>query len=96
MALRRSISRLQQAVQPTPKTIPQQLRKLFFSSWLNLLFVTVPIGFALFYTKSNPIATFLINLAAVLPCSVVLGTAAEDLILRIGPFVGATLYMTAQ
>jgi len=96
MPERRATSRLHHFLQPTSNTIQEQLAKLLFSSWANLLFVTVPIGFSLFYTNSNSVATFLVNLAAVWPCSVVLGTAAEDFILRIGPFLGATLYMTAQ
>ncbi len=87
---------LRRATRPACGTPRQQLRKLLFSSWLNVLFVAVPAGFGLYYADSNPVPVFLVNLVAVVPCSRVLATLAEDLIRRTGPFVGATLYMTIQ
>jgi len=96
MSFERIKGALRNATKSTPESLNKQLRQLLFGSWINVLLVSVPTGFGLFYADSGPIPTFLVNLIAIIPCSTILATLSEDLVRRTGPFVGATLYMSIQ
>lgn len=77
-----------------PFTARNQLQATILNSWFNLLLICVPVGFALNYTKANPIAVFFVNFFAILPLAGLIGTAMDDLRLRTGDVLGALVYMS--
>ncbi|KAL9624590.1 MAG: hypothetical protein Q9160_001255 [Pyrenula sp. 1 TL-2023] len=75
-------------------TVTSQLRATVFNSWLNLLFVLVPVGFAVNYTSQKPAIVFTINFVAIFPSSTMLAYALEEVMLRVGETLGGLLSMT--
>lgn len=60
------------------------------SSWLNVLLVFVPIGWASNFVWS-PTITFILNFIAIIPLAKLLGFATEDISLRTGEVIGGLL-----
>ena len=75
-------------------TLRSQLKSIVFNSWVNVLFIAVPIGITLEYTWSNPTVLFAINFIAIIPSSVMLGYAVDQLAHRLGDVFGSLLSMT--
>jgi len=84
--------------------IGQQLRFVFFS-WINVLLIFVPIGFAVFYIKKTnpetgekehlkPYIIFTLNFIAIIPLAAMLSTATEELAIRVGETLGGLLNAT--
>ncbi|KAF2812767.1 calcium/proton exchanger [Mytilinidion resinicola] len=83
-------ARLKEALdQNIPAT--QQFRAVLFGSWINMLLILVPIGFAVNYSHINSIAVFIINFVAILPLAAMLSYATEELALRTGETLGGLL-----
>jgi Ca2+:H+ antiporter len=75
--------------------IPQQLKAVIFGSWINLLLLFVPVGFALYYShKVGPVPVFIINFIAIIPLAAVLSYATEELAIRVGETFGGLLNAT--
>lgn len=72
-------------------TIGGQLRALFFSSWINILLLTVPVGFALNYSHQKGAAIFVVNFIAIIPLAGMLSYATEEIALRTGEVLGGLL-----
>lgn len=72
-----------------------QLHAVLFGSWINLLLVFVPVGFALFYSKKvGPVPIFIINFIAIIPLAAMLSYATEELAIRVGETMGGLLNAT--
>lgn len=75
--------------------VGQQLHAVLFSSWINLLLVFVPVGFAVFYSKKvGPVPIFIINFVAIIPLAAMLSYATEELAIRVGETLGGLLNAT--
>ena len=90
------IGRLLRGFQITRGRYPirSQLRVIFFNSWFHLLQALIPVGFALYYTKQNPVAVFFVNFAAMIPSIMILTFMVDEVILRFGETVGGLISMT--
>ncbi|PVH92446.1 Calcium/proton exchanger [Periconia macrospinosa] len=71
----------------------QQINSALIAPWkLNWLLVFVPIGFALYFTKTGgPWAIFFTNFFAIIPLAAMLSYATEELALRVGETLGGLL-----
>lgn len=72
----------------------QQLRAVLFGSWINILLLFVPVGFAMYYAKVKPVPVFIINFVAIIPLAAMLSYATEELALRVGETFGGLLNAT--
>lgn len=68
--------------------------RVVLGAWVNLLFVFVPAGFAVNYTRCSSITIFFINFIAIMPSAITLGFAINELECRIGDKMSALLHMT--
>jgi Ca2+:H+ antiporter len=77
------------------KKIPvgAQIRAVLLGSWINVLLLAVPVGFAVFYGKigGGPWPVFAINFIAIIPLAAMLSYATEELALRVGETLGGLL-----
>lgn len=74
-------------------TIRQGLLSIIRSSWLNILLIFVPLGWASNFVWS-PTITFILNILAIIPLAKLLGFATEDISLRTGEVIGGLLNAT--
>ena len=73
-----------------------QIRAIIFNSWINFLFLLVPAGFAVRYTKGASLTTFLVNFFAIIPLSAAAEMSIAELVLRIGKEWGGLVYITIR
>ena len=96
----RSLTGGSQKTKSTKKiTVMSQIRATVFGSWINLLLVVVPVGFAVNYVRVdgnhiNGTAIFVVNFIAIIPLAGMLSYATEELALRVGETVGGLLNAT--
>ncbi|KAH9881952.1 hypothetical protein J1614_001123 [Plenodomus biglobosus] len=78
------------------KKIPvgAQIRFVLFGAWINVLLVMVPVGFAVYYARLQPVPVFIINFIAIIPLAAMLSTATEELAIRVGETLGGLLNAT--
>lgn len=78
------------------KKIPlgAQIRAVLFGSWINVLLVFVPVGFAVNYAHIQPVPIFVINFIAIIPLAAMLSYATEELAIRVGETLGGLLNAT--
>ncbi|KAI9713029.1 MAG: hypothetical protein M1820_001014 [Bogoriella megaspora] len=67
------------------------VRATVLGSWINVLLVMVPVGFAVNYAHLNGVAVFVINFIAIIPLAGMLSYATEELALRVGETLGGLL-----
>ncbi|KAH8885002.1 ubiquitin-domain-containing protein [Thozetella sp. PMI_491] len=79
---------------PPSTTVASQLRLLFVASWAHILLLAIPVGFVINYLGSPPAAVFVVNFIAVIPSSINVSVALDELMLRVGDVLGALLDMT--
>ncbi|KAF2459066.1 Sodium/calcium exchanger protein-domain-containing protein [Lineolata rhizophorae] len=75
-------------------TLWGQVKTILLGSWINLLLVAVPAGFACEYAHVEPVATFVVNFAAIVPLAGILAYATEEIALRVGETLGGLLNAT--
>lgn len=81
-------------------TLLSSFKAAAMSSWLNVLFVFVPIGWALHFVKAggndsiSDTAVFICNFIAIIPLAGLLGFATEEASLRLGQTLGGLLNAT--
>jgi Ca2+:H+ antiporter len=75
-------------------TLLTQARAIICSSWLNILLLAVPAGFALNYINANGIASFCTNFVAMIPLAGMLGYATEQVPHYLGELLGGLLVAT--
>jgi Ca2+:H+ antiporter len=72
-----------------------QLRAILTSCWwFGALLVLIPVGFALNYAKIHGVASFVVNITAMIPLAGMLGFAAEQLSYYLGEVLGGLLVAT--
>lgn len=76
------------------KTDVKAISGLIFSSWLNILLVTAPLGIMSQYLKWGATPTFILNFCALVPLALLLGEVTEDLAVRFGSTIGGLLNAT--
>ncbi|KAH0361101.1 Calcium/proton exchanger, partial [Aureobasidium melanogenum] len=72
-------------------SVASQLKATLLGSWVNVLLVCVPVGFALRYAHSNGIAIFVVNFVAIIPLAAMLSFATEELAMYVGETLGGLL-----
>ena len=75
-------------------TFMSQLRATVFGSWINVLLLVVPVGFAVRYAPLNGVVVFVVNFIAIIPLAGMLSYATEELALRVGETLGGLLNAT--
>jgi Ca2+:H+ antiporter len=75
-------------------TLMGQLRATIFRSWINILFLMIPVGIALNFMHINPVATFITNFVAIIPLAAMLSDATEQIAYHIGETLGGLLNAT--
>lgn len=68
-----------------------QFKAVMFGSWVNVLLICVPVGFAVRYAHLNGIAIFVINFIAIIPLAALLSFATEELAMYTGETLGGLL-----
>lgn len=70
-----------------------QFRAVLLGSWINVLLIAVPVGFAVYYGKigGGPWPVFIVNFIAIIPLAAMLSYATEELALRVGETLGGLL-----
>ncbi|KAF1846683.1 calcium/proton exchanger [Cucurbitaria berberidis CBS 394.84] len=78
------------------KKIPvgAQIRFVLFGAWINVLLIMVPVGFAVYYARLDPVPVFIINFVAIIPLAAMLSSATEELAIRVGETLGGLLNAT--
>ena len=71
-----------------------QIKATIFNSWINILFLMVPVGIAVNYVHINPIAVFVINFIAIIPLAAMLSYATEEIAYHTGETFGGLLNAT--
>ncbi|KZO95110.1 calcium/proton exchanger [Calocera viscosa TUFC12733] len=64
------------------------------SSWLNLLLVFIPVGWALHFINVTPVAVFVTTFLAIIPLAALLAFSTEELAIRVGETLGGLLNAT--
>ncbi|GAA5933333.1 uncharacterized protein JCM15063_001286 [Sporobolomyces koalae] len=64
------------------------------ASWLNLLLVFIPIGWAVHFAHLNDTIVFIFNFLAIIPLAKLLGFGTEELAIRVGQALGGLLNAT--
>ncbi|KAL1643676.1 hypothetical protein SLS58_004691 [Diplodia intermedia] len=72
----------------TPWTM---FKHVVFGSWVNILLLAVPAGFAVNYAHLNGIIVFVVNFIAIVPLAGMLSYATEELAMHIGETLGGLL-----
>jgi Ca2+:H+ antiporter len=71
---------------------PPSIARCFFNilkySYLNILLIMIPIGWAVHFANLNDTLVFVFNFLAIIPLAALLGFATEELALRVGPTLG--------
>ncbi|KAF2838674.1 calcium/proton exchanger [Patellaria atrata CBS 101060] len=76
-------------------TFASQFRTVVLGSWINVLFVFVPIGFAVNYAHVKPdYINFVVNFIAIIPLAGTLSYATEEIALHVGETIGGLLNAT--
>ncbi|KAG9701265.1 Calcium/proton exchanger, partial [Aureobasidium melanogenum] len=71
--------------------IVSQFKTTLLGSWVDVLLVCVPVGFALRYTHANGYAVFIVNFLAIISLAAMLSFATEELALYTGETLGGLL-----
>ena len=71
-----------------------QLKTTIFSSWLNILFPAIIVGFIVKYLNLSPAVTFSVNFVAILPLGNMLHIVTEELTIRAGYRKGLIVIVT--
>ncbi|KAK4640448.1 hypothetical protein QC761_602790 [Podospora bellae-mahoneyi] len=78
-----------------PFTVRNQIQRVFFNSWINVLLIAAPVGIVIANIHSvSKIAVFVVNFMAIVPLAAILGFATEEIAFRTGETVGGLLNAT--
>jgi Ca2+:H+ antiporter len=69
---------------PPPPTLVKSIKIIFFSSWINVLLVFIPLGYIAYGLNWSNTSVFVLNFLAIVPLAKLLGFATEDISLRVG------------
>jgi hypothetical protein len=83
-----------------PIPIVQQIRTVLLPPGqylsVNWLLLLSPVGFALSYTHTSAISTFIINFLAIFPYATIILLAGDELNIRSGPVLGSLLFVSVR
>ena len=71
-----------------------QVYAVLFSLQINILLLTIPVGFIVNYLYINSIAIFIVNFIAIIPLTAIISYATKDITLRAGNILGSLLNAT--
>ncbi|GAA5888523.1 hypothetical protein JCM6882_008983 [Rhodosporidiobolus microsporus] len=74
--------------------VKDSLRNIVFASWINLLILALPVGWALHFTHQDDTVIFVFTFLAIIPLAKLLGYGTEELALRVGQTLGGLLNAT--
>lgn len=77
-------------------TAASQFRTVFLNSWVNVLLLAVPAGFAVRYSLGYSIATFVVNFVAGIPLVLLVGLGADEIQVRVGITLGSLINVSAR
>ncbi|GAA5839985.1 hypothetical protein JCM11251_006581 [Rhodosporidiobolus azoricus] len=94
--LRKRLTDLFVAERPIKKEpgIKESLRNIVFASWVNVLLVALPVGWALHFTHQDDTVIFVFTFLAIIPLAKLLGYGTEEIALRVGQTLGGLLNAT--
>lgn len=72
-------------------TLVGQFRATVLNSYINILFVFIPIGIAMHFVNVSPVVVFVMNFIAIIPLAAMLSYATEEIALRTGETIGGLL-----
>ncbi|SCZ87722.1 BZ3500_MvSof-1268-A1-R1_Chr2-2g05188 [Microbotryum saponariae] len=75
-------------------TLKESLWAIITATWLNVLLVFIPVGWALHFAKVNDTIIFIFTFLSIIPLAKMLGTGTEELALRVGQTLGGLLNAT--
>ncbi|KAM0748657.1 Calcium/proton exchanger [Meredithblackwellia eburnea MCA 4105] len=75
-------------------TIKESLMAIVKASWINLLLVFIPVGWALHFAHVNDTVVFVTTFLAIIPLAKLLGFGTEEISLRVGQTLGGLLNAT--
>lgn len=78
-----------------PPPVGSQVKAILYA-WINLLLAFVPTGFAVNYLHFSPVAVFVLNFLAILPCNTMLSFGIEEVNLYVGDRMAGLLSMTTR
>ncbi|XTI95086.1 hypothetical protein V2W45_1474147 [Cenococcum geophilum] len=70
------------------------LRHYLYYAWINILLLTIPVGFMVNYLYVNGITIFIINFIAIIPLTIILSYATKEIALRASNILGGLLNAT--
>ncbi|KAK8096063.1 hypothetical protein PG999_014085 [Apiospora kogelbergensis] len=79
-----------------PFTVANQLRRVFFGAWINLLLPLAIVGIVLNSTLASSIATFAVNFVAIIPLGFMAEYGLDEICLRVGPMLGGLVYISTS
>ncbi|EGG05435.1 uncharacterized protein MELLADRAFT_56421 [Melampsora larici-populina 98AG31] len=82
------------ALHPSTPTNAESFKHFFFSSYLNLLLVAVPLSFLSHFLKWGSTSDFIISFIAIIPLASLLGDATEQVALKVGSTLGGLMNAT--
>jgi len=75
-------------------SVRESILAIFKTSWLNILFIFIPLSWIFHFLKLNNTLTFVFSFLAIAPLAKLLGFATEELSLRSGKTVAILLKIT--
>lgn len=72
-------------------TLVGQFKATILNSYINVLFVFIPVGIAMNFVKVSPVVVFVTNFIAIIPLAAMLSYATEEIALRTGETIGGLL-----
>ncbi|KAH8680527.1 Sodium/calcium exchanger protein-domain-containing protein [Xylariales sp. PMI_506] len=77
-----------------PYTVGNQIRNTLLNSWVNILLLAVPAGFAVNYAGIDGRIVFAVNFIAIIPLAALLSFGTEEIALRTGETIGGLINAT--
>ncbi|GAA6044351.1 hypothetical protein JCM8097_002782 [Rhodosporidiobolus ruineniae] len=75
-------------------TVVESFKAIFFASWLNVLLLLLPVGWALHFCHVNDTIVFVFTFLTIIPLAKLLGTGTEEVALRVGQTLGGLINAT--
>jgi Ca2+:H+ antiporter len=75
-------------------TVGNQLQRTLLNSWINVLLLAIPAGFALEYAHIDGKIVFTVNFLAIIPLAAMLSYATEEIAHRTGETLGGLINAT--
>lgn len=74
-----------------PFTVANQIQRVFFGAWINVLLLCAPAGITLHAVLGDHVATFVVNMIALVPLNFMVDLSLREISLRLGNVLGGLL-----